>query len=138
MSDPSFDLQAALNAILRADIDLSEYIAARVYDTVPAVAEFPYLSFGDFQVLADRADCIDGAATTVTIHAWSRSKKQGSGELKKITDLVVRLLDQQIPDLGDVHAVVTFDHESTRYLSDPDGLTRHAVMTFNVLTDAVG
>jgi hypothetical protein len=137
MSDSSLALQSAIQPILVADGTLTALAANRIYDSVPGNATFPYLTLGEDHVIADRADCIDGAEVFVTIHAWSRPVSPGWAEVKQIAAAVAAALDQSLPDIGAQHAVVTFEHEDTRYLRDPDGVTRHAVITFRVLTDAV-
>lgn len=135
MSDPALDLQGACVKALRRDVALKALIGQRVYDGVPPNPVFPYVTLGDDHVVADRADCIDGAETTISIHVWSRQKEWIEG--KQIANRVVQILDQGVPDLGAAHAVVSFDHEDTLYLRDPDGESRHVVIRFQVLTDAV-
>lgn len=130
MSDPSYELQVALVATLKGAGALPVGVGGRVYDRVPPDAPFPYVSFGPSQVLPDKAGCIDGAEVIVQIDAWSR--KVGYGEVKTIGAAVVAALDDQ-PLAVAGFDVVVFELQSVNYLADPDGLTRHAAITFRSL-----
>ncbi len=128
MSDPSLELQAALVATLKG---VSPQIAGgRIYDQAPELPEFPYVTLGDCQVLPDKAGCIDGVEVYPQIDIWSRAV--GYPEIKAIAAAVKAVLDDQ-PLSVDGFAVVVFEHQSTHYLRDPDGLTRHAAIVFRGL-----
>jgi hypothetical protein len=128
VSDPSLELQAVITATLKGN---SPAVAGgRVYDRIPADAVFPYVSLGALQVLPDKADCIDGVEVFPQIDVWSRAV--GYGEVKAIVKLIMSLLDDQPMTLSG-YIVVVFEHESTQYLRDPDGLTSHAAITFRGL-----
>lgn len=132
MSDPSLELQTALLAMLTGN--LGDAVGDKVYDEVPVNAIFPYVTLGDCQVLPDKADCIDGVEVYPIIHVWSNDP--GFNETKTITKAILALLDDQdivVPDFD----VVVFWIESIHYLRDPNGLVRHAVLTFRgIITPA--
>lgn len=132
MSDPSLEVQAAIVAALKSAGALPTVIGQRVYDAVPTspAAMFPYITLGDCQVLPDKADCIDGAELFLQVDVWSRAV--GFPEAKTIAKAVVAKLDDQ-PIVVAGHDVVVFEHQSTQYLRDPDGLSRHAALTFRSL-----
>lgn len=130
MSDPSLEVQAAIVAALRSNGALPPVVGKRVYDTVPANAAFPYISLGEGQVLPDKADCIDGAELSQQVDVWSRAV--GFPECKTIAKAVVAKLDDQPLNVAGSDVIV-FEHEQTRYLRDPDGLTLHAAITFFAL-----
>lgn len=130
MSDPSLELQGAIVAALKANGALPTVVGGRVYDAVPAGAVFPYITLGDGQVLPDKADCISGAEVILQVDVWSRST--GYPEVKTISKAVIVKLDDQ-PLTVPGQDIIVFEHESTRYLRDPDGLTRHAAITFRSL-----
>lgn len=125
MSDPSLEMQAAIVAALQA-ADLG----AGIYDTARADASFPYITLGDGQVLPDKADGIDGAELFLQVDVWSRAV--GFPEAKTIAKGVIAALDDQ-PITVTGQDVIVFEHQETRYLRDPDGLTRHAAITFRSL-----
>lgn len=127
MSDPSLELQAAIVSLLKGSPPVA---GGRIYDQVPTGAVFPYVSLGDAQVLPDKAECIDGVEIFSQVDVWSRAV--GYGEVKAIVKEIMALLDDQ-SILVSGFSVVVFEHESTRYLRDPDGLTRHAAITFRGL-----
>src|SRR6266540_3637692 len=124
MSDPSLELQAAIVVALRA----APIADGRIYDAVPTNAIFPYVSLGDCQVIPDKADCIDGVEVYPQVDVWSRSV--GYPETKAITKAVLTALDDQPLTVADFNLVV-FEVQDVRYLRDPDGLTRHAAITFH-------
>lgn len=128
MSDPSLALQKALVAALKADGALSGDVA--VYDSVPADASFPYVSFGPSQILPDQEDCIDGAEVIQQVDVWSR--KPGYPECRQIAAAVVAAVDDK--DLAlDAHRMILIEHQGTNYLREQDGLTSHAAVTFRAL-----
>jgi hypothetical protein len=126
MIDPSFELQAALVGLLRGTGALPAGV--KVYDQAPDDAAFPYLTIGDCQVLPDKSGCIDGVEVYPQIDVWTRTT--GYGETKTIARAVTLLLDDQ-PIVVDGFNVVFFEVQSVNYLRDPDGLTRHAAITFH-------
>lgn len=130
MSDPSLEVQSALVTALKAAGALPSIVGARVYDAPPTSPTFPYVTLGDCQVLPDKADCIDGAELFLQVDVWSRAV--GYPEAKTIAKAVVAKLDDQ-PLSVTAHSVIVFEHQSTNYLRDPDGLTRHAAITFRSL-----
>lgn len=130
MSDPSLELQAAIVAALKNSPAVTALVGNRIYDAVPSNATFAYISLGDCQVLPDKADCLDGAEVFLQVDVWSRAV--GYPESKTIAKAVVDKLDDQ-PLTVAGHDVVIFEHQSTQYLRDPDGLTRHAAVSMRAL-----
>ena len=135
----ALDLQGAIVAALKASAPVAAIVADRVYDHVPrsqttgaVTAQFPFLGLDDFQELSDDADCIDGAEIIVTIDAWARAV--GVPEVRKLAAAVKRALHKADLDLGET-ALVMIEHDGTRTLRDPDGLTSHAVITFRALIE---
>jgi hypothetical protein len=116
---------------------LSPFIEGRVYDSVPAsngkiTAAFPYVSLGPWDEISNDADCIDGFDITMQIDVWSR--KPGFPECQQITDLVRKALNDETVNLSD-NALVTFNHRTTRIFRDPDGLTSHGAITFEMFVE---
>lgn len=127
MASPSLELQGAIVARLKAWAGLSGTVNGRVYDAVPAGAAFPYITVGEGDETSDDADCIDGFEISLDIDIWSRAN--GYPEARRISDEVrkaIKSADLILP----TNALVDFRHRQTRFLRDPDGLTSHAVMTF--------
>jgi hypothetical protein len=129
MSDPSLELQKRLVAALKA-LAMTE-VGDRIYDRVPEAAAFPYLSIGDCQVLPDKAGCIDGSEVFLQIDAWSRATNYG--ETKTIAKQIVARLDDAEDLNVDGYDVIVFELQGVQHLRDPDGMTRHAAITFRTL-----
>jgi len=127
MTSPSLELQGAVVARLTEYPELIELISGRVYDRVPAAAEFPYLSLGPDQMFSDDAECITGFEVTFQIDAWSRAV--GFPEVKRIAEHVRAALTDETIELTD-NALLSIEHSQTRILRDPDGLTNHAAIQF--------
>jgi hypothetical protein len=130
MSDPSLPLQAAIVAALKG----ADIAGDRIYDSVPPSPTFPYVSISGSQVLPDKADCIDGTEVFLQIDAWSRA--QGYPELMGVSASIVDALDDQALTVDGFHLVV-LEMQVLNYLRDPDGLTRHAALTFRALLQPV-
>lgn len=138
MTSPSLELQGAIVARLRAFADVSALIGSRVFDTVPRAANgdvtagFPYVSLGPADELTEDADCVRGFDISLQLDCWSRAV--GFPEVKALSDAVRRALhDHDLP--LSANALVYFEHRQTRLLRDPDGLTSHAVMTFQAFVE---
>jgi hypothetical protein len=139
LTDPSLDLQGAVVKALKADAGVKAIVGAGVFDTVarkpdgsPNVA-FPYIALGDMQMLPELAECTNAATNFVTLHLWSRAV--GFPEVKQLGAAVIKALHDTTLTLasGSLQSLLL---NSSRYLRDPDGLTSHAVLTFEALTDA--
>ena len=131
MSDPSLPVQKAMVGAMRA----ADVAGGRIYDQVPdAPVTFPYVTLGDCQVMPDKADCIDGSIVFPQVDVWSRSV--GYPETKQIvTDVLAALDDQAL--VVDGYELTVFEFHEVRYLRDPDGITRHGVMTFHGLLQPI-
>lgn len=124
-SDPSYDIQKAIVALLRVSV------TEDTYDTPPERSPFPRITIGDGQVLANFADCYAGSETYLQVDIWSR--EVGFGEAKTLANRVRAVLDDKIVPL-DGHTMEYMRFESAQYLRDPDGITRHVAMTFRILS----
>lgn len=134
MSDPSLELQAAIVGILKSNSGVQAVVGQRVYDEVPNNPTFPYISLGDNQVLPDKADCIDGTEIFWQIDGWARDPT--FPVTKRISKAVVAALDDQAVTV-DGYSVVVCELNTTNYLRDPDGITRHVAISFRFLIQAL-
>ena len=127
--DPSLALQKAIYETLTGD---SPPVAGgRVYDTVPANASFPYVSFGQFQSVANRADCYDGTESFFELNVWSRAV--GFPEAKGIADQIRSLLDDETIYLNG-HTLELLSFQDANAVRDPDGITSRVIMSFRALS----
>lgn len=125
MSDPALELQGAMVAALKAQ----NICGGRVYDRVPPAPQFPYLTIGTGETVNDDNSCFDGSEVNATVHVWSRDV--GWPEAKGIAASIRTILKAEFALSG--FTVVEADHLITRWLNDPDGITRHAVIEFRYL-----
>lgn len=133
MASASLALQGAIVARLKnVAAGLSSLISTRVYDRVPADAAFPYVEIANGQEVADDAECLPGLEVFLDVHVWSRAF--GAVECRQIAGLVRDALhDVALTVTG--WKLVDLKHRTTRFLSDPDGITTHAVVTVRALID---
>lgn len=139
MNNPHMALQDAVLIALLASESLAVStdqqvgsVGGRVYDEPPPKETFPYVTIGDGQTVPDKAGCIDGAENFIDVHVWSR--RPGWVEAKALAWKVKEALDDV--DLAvEGHRLIDLQYQSAQYLRDPDGLTRHAVVTFRAVTE---
>lgn len=136
MSDPSLALQGAIVAALQGAVAVTSLVGDRIYDQVPRPVPpatgptFPYITVGDGQVLGDDTeDCGDGSEVVLQIDAWSRAI--GYPQVKQIA-AAIRSALKIVPTLSGFDVSVV-EYVQTQFLRDPDGLTRHAALTFRYL-----
>lgn len=139
MTDASWNLQTALFNLLKS---ANPSIAGgSVYDNLPdSVASatapdsaFPYIQIGEVDLVPDDVDSVsgrdDGVVETITLHVWSRYA--GQKEVKQIAQQIKDLLhDTQITVSGRSSALAVVS--MFRAFLDPDGKTRHGVLTVEV------
>ncbi len=130
--DPSRDLQKAIVAALKADPDVVALVGQRIYDAVPSGAAFPYVTIGGDEVTQDDAECLEAFDIFSQIDVWSRAV--GQPEMKQIAGAVRAVLHDAVLTLDD-YALVSLQHQITRYLVDPDGTTHHAAISLRALID---
>lgn len=132
MADPDLELQGEIIKRLKADAGVAALVNGRVYDSVPAGAVFPYVSYGPSDLVTDDAECLVAFDGFHQLDAWSRTP--GYPEVKKVAEAVRRALhDAPLP--LPTNALVFIEHRSTRYLRDPDGLTSHAVIQLETVIE---
>lgn len=124
---PELELQGVLVAALKADPDVAALVGARVYDTVPRDTDFPYISLGPMEARTDDAECITGFMIFSQIDVWSQAV--GYPEVKRLIDAVRHAIHDQDLSLT-VNALVFIEHQTSRILRDPDGLTSHGALDF--------
>lgn len=128
---PAWPLQTAIFARLNGDTTLVTTLGAKVYDTVPDGAAFPYVAIGDVTEVFGDTMGKTGRDITVTIHAWSQYP--GMKQVKEIASRVDELLDRWLPSVSGWNAT-HFLQEFFETFRDPDGITRHGVSRYRVHT----
>lgn len=125
------DVQEAIIGALRADPTIQSLVGDRVWDQVKnAVPTFPYITYGGDDEMfpeVDPSDCADVVELFIQIDAWSTTF--GQVEIKRIAGAVRLALNGAEFELDDHAMIVPVRHVITRYLPEPDGLTKHAAIT---------
>jgi hypothetical protein len=140
MSDPALPLQDAIEAALRGSSDLKVAMGlttVRLYSvSAPATANYPYIIIGEDQVIDDSTECSDGSEVVTTVHCWSRVTEGVSASRRQAKAMagVVRSALKALPSVTGFDLVLA-EFEDTRHLTDPDGLTAHAVVSHRFLLD---
>lgn len=109
-------------------------VGTPVYDHVPQDTPFPYIVIGDDTSTAWDTDNSIGSESTLTIHVWSRQR--GRKEVKEImADIYASLHRHDVSISGGV--LVECAAEFQESFLDPDGITRHGVIRFRLIVDAI-
>lgn len=124
---PELELQGLIVTTLKADPAVVAFVDDRVFDTVPKDTEFPYISMGPVDTTESDADCITGLDVYIQIDVWSQAV--GMPECKRIMDVVRRALHDTDLSLTE-NALVMIEHQQSRAMRDPDGITNHGVCEF--------
>jgi hypothetical protein len=128
MASPTLELTGAIVAALKS----ANVAEGRVYDQVPSGVVFPYVSIGPSDEIRADADCIDASEINIQIDVWSRAP--GYPEALRIAEAVKLAIDDLAVELTN-NALVMIEHQITRKLRDPDGLTSHAAVSFTAVVE---
>lgn len=131
-TEVDLELQGAIINRLKADPAIVALVGTRVFDSVPASAPFPYISYGASDALQADAECIRGIDIDVQIDVWSRAV--GFPEAKKINGAVRNALHGVDLPLA-TNALVFLEHRQTATRRDPDGLTSHGIVQLNAFIE---
>lgn len=124
MSDPSFNLQKAVfDALSSAALGTTN-----IFHTVPANTSLPWVVIGDDQVLSDY-EAGDFFECFVTVHVFGKkpSFKNIAMKVRLALDALLTVED------FDIHEAW---FEGVNYLTEKDGQTGHAILTFRYLAQA--
>jgi hypothetical protein len=133
MGSASWALQQAIVAGLSDDATLSGLLGgARVWDAVPARAQFPYITFAQTSERDWSTGSEDGSEHIITLHVWSRGA--GRREALAIMARVRELLHDASLDLSGFD-LVGLRHELSEVRRDPDGETYHGIVRFRAVTE---
>lgn len=132
MADRTLEIQAAFVAALKAHAGVSALVGARVYDRIPEAAAVPNISIGS--VSGDPFDAVGlrGQRNIFDVHAWS--EKPGAVECRQIMAQINDALHWADLTLS-AGTAVRCNVISKRDTADPDGVTHHGTVTFEIITD---
>ena len=132
--------QTAANAVQAAFYAaLNGNVGAPVYDEPPETADLPYVTIGEATTTRDNRFGQTARQVLAGVHVWSRSggdfDQAGFLEGNTIAATVDGLLDGAHLSLVGWTAVGC-DLDQSQTLRDPDGITRHVVLTYRVWVEA--
>lgn len=129
MTAYAWDLQKAVYAVLDAAAiaGVTRIVDARITD--PADSDFPFVEIGELQSIQDDVSCHDGTQDIFDIHVWSRYR--GQREVKEIMGGIHAALHDTTLTVSGLASCFALA-EGQRVLTDPDGLTRHGVVTIRI------
>lgn len=133
MTDATLQLQVAIVKAIEDDAPLGAIIGDRIFDNVPAGTEKPYISIGPSQFVPETGECLDGGEVFFQLDAWSAGPD--SVQVKRIGAALIKLLKNFSAALEDDQRIVDFEIEQSRYLTDRDGITQHAVVIVRARTE---
>lgn len=109
-------------------------VGTKVLDGVDPDTEKPYISIGPWDTVPEEGDLYDGQETSIQIDAWAAGP--GSVEIKRIgSEVHDALQDAQDLDLEEDQRLVSLEVVQVRYLTEPDGITQHCVITASARTE---
>ena len=139
----SFDLQAAVFDLLRADVGVTAIVGQRIYDNAPPAddiaddptedAGYPCVTFGPSDVFPDDVACVTGRQETLQVDCWVQKSGQ-LGPARQLADAVKAAVHKKAPDLQ-THALSRLVVTRIRVVRDPDGITGHGIVTVEAETE---
>lgn len=134
-TDSCWDIQAGLYSHLTTTNAVTSLLADganSILDNVPGGTPFPYIVLGEMSAKPLDTQAFSGNDVTVTLHVFSRNK--GLQETKNILAALydaIHQVDIAIPN----QTLVLCQHQQTDTLLESDGLTRHGIIRFRLITE---
>jgi hypothetical protein len=114
--------------------------APAIFNHVPQVVDpesnslFPYVSFGAGVAVPFDTKTDFGSEASIQVDIWSRER--GELQVRELSSAVRALLHHQALEIAGAHHIMTLC-DSVTVSTDPDGVTRRALMLFTVKYDAI-
>lgn len=126
MASYALDLQTAVYAdLVAASIPgLVQIVDHRIVK--PKADDFPFIEIGESQSIPDDTSCADGSQEIIDLHVWSRVR--GQKQIKQIMGRIHDAFHAEALTVSGLASCFAFV-EGERIINDPDGLTRHGVVT---------
>lgn len=132
-----WDVQAAVYGYLTSHSALTTLLptgANSIFDHVPDRVAFPYIASGDMTARSIATQGSSGRDIMLDIHAYSRAA--GYKELKAIMAAIYNRLHQANFTITG-HSLIMCEENQSDMTLENDGLTRHGVMRFRIITEPV-
>lgn len=129
------ELQRTVVATLRTAAPVAAFVGTRTYDRIPEPKEapYPFIHYGETQVIDDDTDCGESVEIFVTLHVWSNAV--GGMEARQIAAAVRSVLHRQPLTLAPPYILTEIEHRDTRVFPDTDKTLTHGVVTLRALVE---
>lgn len=135
MASSGWALQQAVFAALEANASLTALIGpGQIYDDVPRIATFPYVTFGQTQVRDWSTGSEPGNEHLFTLHVWSR--ENGRREVHEALGVLRDGLHEALLAL-DGHRLINLRHEFSETRREADGETYRGLIRYRAVTEPV-
>lgn len=133
MANAQWALQQAVYSTLSIDAGVLGLLGGtHIYDDVPQLADFPYLTFGQSSLRDWSTGTDDGNEHIFTLHVWSR--EAGRKQVYEIMAALRKALHEApIPIAG--FRLINLRHEFSDARREPDGDTYHGTVRFRAVTE---
>lgn len=131
MADSFWATQTAIYSALTGAAAVTALVSTRVYDEVQQNATFPYIEIGEAVGEDWGTKTRHGLDQSISIHIWSRYA--GMKEAKQIANAIHDALHDATLTISG-HDAILCRFEFGEFLLDPDGLTRHGIVRYRVVT----
>lgn len=126
MTSPRTVLLPAVRSALVGASAVTDKVGQRVYDRVPNEPTFPYLTVRVPDTTEDDDGCNQHWLCAVEVHVWSRAV--GTQEASETVGPIRAALDGVTTVTG--YRINYIQFRQDRIMQDADGLTTHAVVSF--------
>lgn len=134
MPHPADALRTAVRSQLLAQQSVAEVLSG-IYETAPAQAPYPYMTFGDERISDWSAQSFTGTQHQLFLNTWSSA--DSFGELYELHALMRHHLSTDTLAL-EGHKLVVFFLEEERFLTDRRRKSRLGVLRYRALTHPQG
>ena len=133
MSDFSWALRQTIYSMLTTPGITDVTTVSNIPLTEPTNSDFPFIIIGEGQLLPDDATATSGSdggvVETIDLHVWSRTRSQKQ-TLEIASTIYDRFHGQSLTVSSRASALCWV--RDRRIFPDPDGLTRHGVVTLEI------
>lgn len=135
MPSAGLEVQKAIYGALTGSAVVTGLVGgARIFDDVPASADYPYITIGESLVRDWSTGSETGDEHLLTIHVWSRAS--GRKEALEIMDAVRGVLHDAALTVNG-HRLVNLRHEFSDARRESDGETYHGVVRYRAVTETL-
>ncbi len=127
----SFDLQTIIYTTLNGDSTLDGLVGNnKIFDNVPQNTAYPYVVINNESAVNRGTQTLDGNQYTIDLEVWSQYR--GKKEIKEIMERIYNLFHNATYSVSGASMVLS-QIRNVITLVENDGITRHGVLTLDVI-----